>query len=354
MGANRPEAHDVAMVTLAVLFIAALLGATLWILEPFLTSFLWATTIVVATWPVFLWLQARLKNSRGAAVVVMSFLILMVVVLPFLLAALTIIDKGEEIAQLIKKLTGFRPPPPPAWIENIPLAGKAIADRWTHFITLSHEEIAAQLVPLVRRATGWFMAQAGGFAIIILQFFLMVIIAAVLYAKGEAASAGVRRFARRLGGRHGDEAALLAAKAIRGVALGVVLTAIIQSSIAGVGLALTGIPAVALLMAVIFMLCLAQLGPALVMIPIVIWLFWAHGALWGGLLLVIAVVAQLIDNVIRPILIKKGVDLSLFLIIPGVVGGLVAFGVVGLFIGPVVLAVTFTLLKVWIRQGDIS
>ncbi len=115
---------------------------------------------------------------------------------------------------------------------------------------------------------------------------------------------------------------------------------------------MAGVPAAALLTAVMFILCLAQIGPGLVLIPVVIWLYWAHGALWGTVLLVFTVVAATIDNFIRPVLIKKGADLSLVLIIAGVIGGLIAFGIIGLFIGPVVLAVTYTLLKVWVSHDD--
>ena len=179
-----------------------------------------------------------------------------------------------------------------------------------------------------------------------------VIISAILYAKGETASTGVLKFARRLAGQHGEEAVVLAAKAVRGVALGIVVTAIIQSFIGGIGLAVVGVPAAALLTAVMFILCLAQVGPGLVLIPAVIWLYWAHGALWGTVLLAFTVVAATVDNFIRPFLIKKGADLSLILIITGVIGGLIAFGIIGLFIGPVVLAVTYTLLKVWVSHND--
>jgi predicted PurR-regulated permease PerM len=101
-----------------------------------------------------------------------------------------------------------------------------------------------------------------------------------------------------------------------------------------------------------FMLCLAQVGPGLVMIPAVIWLYWQDGALWGTILLVVSVVAATIDNVIRPVLIRKGADLPLVMIFAGVIGGLVAFGILGLFIGPVVLAVSYTLLETWVMGGE--
>jgi predicted PurR-regulated permease PerM len=177
---------------------------------------------------------------------------------------------------------------------------------------------------------------------------LTTIIAAIMYANGEIIRSGVLSFARRLAGPQGAEVAILAAKAIRGVALGVVLTAIIQAGLGGVGLAVTGVPAVALLTAVMFMLCLAQVGPALVLIPAVIWLYREDGALWGTVLLVFSLLAVTLDNFIRPVLIKKGADLPLIMIFAGVIGGLIAFGIIGLFIGPVVLAVTYTLLKAWV------
>ena len=353
MSVNRtPGTHDVVKTTLAVLFIGMLITASFWILRPFLTSIVWATMIVVATWPMLLWFQKRLRDRRGLAVAVMTVLILMVVIVPFLLAVATIVEKADDIAYRVKALTTFRLPPPPEWVGKIPLAGRKIVASWQHFISLSPDDLTARLTPYTRHAVSWFVAQAGSLAMVVLEFFLMVIISAILYVKGESAATGVRRFARRLAGRDGEEAVILAAKAVRSVALGIVITAIVQSSIGGIGLAVTGVPATALLTAVMFMLCLAQIGPAVVLIPAVIWLYWAYGPLWGTILLVFTVPAMMIDNFIRPVLIRKGVDLSLVLILPGVIGGLIAFGIIGLFIGPVVLAVTYTLLKVWVSRAS--
>jgi predicted PurR-regulated permease PerM len=207
------------------------------------------------------------------------------------------------------------------------------------------------VVPYVQKVFSWFVAQAGSMGMTMLHFLLTVIIASILYAKGEVVEDGVLRFARRLAGTQGEEVAVLAAKAVRGVMLGVVLTALIQAAVSGVGLLITGVPAVGLLTAVVFMLCLAQLGPILVLVPAVIWLYWSGQPIWGTVLLVISVVAVTLDNVIRPFLIKKGADLPLLLIFSGVIGGLIAFGIIGLFIGPVFLAVGYTLLAAWVK-GD--
>jgi predicted PurR-regulated permease PerM len=242
-------------------------------------------------------------------------------------------------------------PSPPDWVSGIPLVGGKIAGRWSEFAALSPDERIAPLLPHVRAALQWFMAQAGSVGMTVLYFFLTVIIATILYANGQVVRKGILSFTRRLAGQQGEDVAILAAKAVRGVVLGVVVTALLQAAIGGIGLFITGVPAAALLTAVMLILCLAQLGPLLVLIPSTAWLYWSGHPAWGTMLLVISLVASAMDNVIRPFLIRKGADLPLLLIFSGVIGGLVAFGIIGLFIGPVILAVTYTLLKAWVAGG---
>src|SRR5262249_33512259 len=205
--------------------------------------------------------------------------------------------------------------------KRIPLAGKSMADRWTAFAALSLEERSARFTPYAQRALQWFVARAGSTGTTILQFLLTMIIAIILYAKGEIVREGILSFSRRLAGRQGEEVAVLAAKAVRGVMLGVVVTALIQVALGGLGLFIAGVPAAALLTAVMLILCLAQLGPLLVLVPSVIWLFWSGQNVSGGILLIVALAAGTLDNVVRPLLIKRGADLPLLLIFAGVLGG---------------------------------
>jgi predicted PurR-regulated permease PerM len=184
------------------------------------------------------------------------------------------------------------------------------------------------------------------------QFLLTSIISAILLTKGESVRDALLRFADRLAGRQGREAALQAGRAIRSVVLGVVVTALIQAAIGGAGLFIAGLPAAGLLTAVMLFLCLAQLGPLPVLVPAVIWLYWSGSTIGGTTLLVIATIAGALDNVVRPWLIKRGANLPLVLIFAGVIGGLLAFGIIGLFIGPVVLTVTYTLLWAWLSDGE--
>jgi predicted PurR-regulated permease PerM len=144
---------------------------------------------------------------------------------------------------------------------------------------------------------------------------------------------------------------ILSAGAIRAVALGIVVTALVQSAVGGIGLAVTGVPHALLLACIMVVLGIAQIGPWPVLFGAVVWLYVEGQTFWGTVMLVWALLTTSLDNVLRPILIKRGADLPLVLILAGVLGGLVAFGLVGLFVGPVILAVTYTLLIAWVTDG---
>jgi predicted PurR-regulated permease PerM len=183
-----------------------------------------------------------------------------------------------------------------------------------------------------------------------LHFLLTTALAAIMYSGGEQAAAFAIRFGRKLGGDRGELAVRLAGQAIRSVALGVVVTAVAQSVIAAIGLAVAGLPFLPVLTALIFLLCLLQLGPGLVMVPAVIWMYYVGDTVWATVLLAFTIVAGTIDQFIRPVLIRRGADLPMLLILGGVIGGLIAFGILGIFIGPTVLAVAYTLLKAWVAE----
>lgn len=339
---------DVTHATLAVFFLALLAGSTIWVMSPFLTSILWAVIVCVATWPILLRLERLLGGRRRLAVAIITGAILLVVFVPVTLALATIVNNARNITAGIKSFESVALPPPPAWLSAIPFAGERIGAEWTRFSALDASQRTAAVTPYAQAALQWFAGQAGSIGLILLQFALTAIISALGLAKGELVRDGILRFAERLAGRQGYDAAVMAARTIRGVVLGVVGTALIQGAIGGAGLFLCGVPAAPLLTAVMLFVCLAQLGPLPVLLPVVVWLFWSGRTVAGSTLLVLAVAAGTLDNVVRPLLIKRGANLPLVLIFAGVLGGLVAFGVIGLFVGPVVLTVAYTLLVRWI------
>ena len=352
MKRELPLTRDVARIVLVVLFIGLMIVSSLWILQPFLGAMIWATMIVVATWPLMMKVESAAGGRRWLAVMVMTLAMLFLLVAPLTIAILTVIDRRDEIANMAAVLATADVPPPPGWLEQVPLVGARIAEEWRRLSAIGAEELATQAAPYISQALSWFAGQAGSLGLMVLQFMLTLVIAAILFANGEAAAMGVRRFGRRLAYDRGEDAVILSGQAIRAVALGVIVTAVVQSACAGVGLAISGIPYAAVLTTIIFVLCIAQIGPILVMVPAVAWLYWSGDSLWGTVLLVWTVVVGLLDNVLRPILIRRGADLPLLLIFAGVIGGLISFGVIGLFVGPTVLAVTYRLLEAWVSDID--
>lgn len=347
--------RDLARTTFAVLFIGALLGASLWVLRPFLGATIWATMVVVATWPVLTRLQALLWGRRALAVTVMTLLLLLLFVVPLVLAIVTVVDSADQLVAWAKLVAAWRPgEQAPEWLRQLPGLG-GVADRlWAQLRALGLAEVMPRLTPYAGNVTRWFVAEIGSVGLVLVQFLLTVAIAAILYSLGEEGAEHVRRFAKRLAGERGVGAVQLAGDAIRGVALGVGVTAVVQSVVAGVGLALADIPFAGLLTALMFMLCIAQIGPLPVLVPALLWAFYDGHPGWGVFLIVISVVVTMLDNVLRPLLIRMGADLPLLLIFAGVIGGLLGFGLVGIFVGPVVLAVGYTLLEAWMADADAS
>ena len=349
---NPQASYDLTRITLVVLIIGALIVGSFWTLLPFLGALIWAAMIVVATWPLLLRVQRFAGGRRSIATAVMTGVMLVILIVPFWIAIGLLLDAAVEGVELAKAFFAHGLAPPPDWIERMPWVGDRVAAKWRELAALGPEAITETVRPYIRSAAAWVLASTGGFGLVVVHCILTVIIAVLLYSNGEMAAGGVLLLARRIGGEQGEEAVRLAGQAIRGVALGVIVTALAQSLLAGLGLWVSGVPRAGLLLAVIFVLCIAQLGPLPVLLPTAMWLYWSGSIGWASALLVWAVPVGTLDSILRPVLIRRGVSLPLLLIIAGVIGGLIGFGVVGLFVGPVILAVSYTLLQSWVSRDD--
>lgn len=339
---------DIAQILLSVLFLAIMIIASLWVVRPFILSFAWAGTIVIATWPLFLRLQKILFGRRTLAVLVMTLLLVLVFVIPVALLVNSLVDNSGPVIRAIT--SGDMTIPDLNWLNSIPLIGDRLYSGWHSLLDMGGSAIMAKVRPYIGATTTWFVGQAAHIGSFIVHCALMLVFSALLYWRGEQVAHGVRHFATRLASHRGDAATVLAALAIRAVALGVVVTALVQAVLGGIGLAITGVPYAALLAVVMVFSCLIQLGPLLVLIPAIIWLYWSGDNTWGTVLLVWSAVVGTLDNFIRPLLIRMGADLPLVLILSGVIGGLIAFGMIGLFIGPVLLAVSWRLFSAWVNE----
>ena len=338
---------------LVVSLIGALLAACFWVMRPFMPALIWASMIVIATWPLLL-LVEKTGTGRPPAVMVLRGLLILVFVSPFTLAVGTIVENVPQITALGKQVANLQVPPPPEWVAEIPLVGDTANEFWQKAANTDSAETAKRFTPYIKKFATWLVTQAGSFGVIFVHFLLTLILTSFLYMHGEDAASMIRKIAHRIAEERGENAAILAAKSVRAVAQGVVITALAQSLLAGIGLAVVGVPYASLLTALTFMLTIAQIGAGPVLIPAIIWLFWKGSTGWGIAMLVWSAIVMSMDGFMRPILIRRNANLPLLLIFAGVIGGLIAFGVIGLFIGPVLLAVGYTLMKAWVDEGQHS
>jgi len=344
-------ASDITRSVLLVLFIAVLIAGSFWTLLPFLGGLIWAATVVIATWPLLLRLRAK-TGKPWLAVLIMTGVTLLAVILPFGYAVSTLLDIAHRGPEVLGEIFTRGLGPPPEWLGRIPAVGNELVAKWQELAAGGRDALVEAARPYAGAAAHWAISVTGGIGVVAVNILLTIILVAILYTQGEIAARGALAFGFRLGGERGMEVMRLAAQAVRSVAMGVVVTALVQSTLAGIALWACGIPRPAVLAALAFIFGIAQIGPLPVLAPAIGWLYWTDHAVAGTILLILTIPIGAMDNVLRPILIRRGVQLPMLLIIAGVIGGLIGFGVMGLFVGPVILAASYTLVKSWVAESQ--
>jgi predicted PurR-regulated permease PerM len=331
---------------LVLLFVGLFIGV-LAIVRPFTTAILFGAALATAAWPLR---QALVRRGlgRGGAATLLLLMSLGLVVVPMLVVAPHLAEqmvRGTERVQSYFAAT----PKQPAWIGSLPVIGPRLGAAWDRVVEVKGN-LRALLQPYTEDLEQVMIAAARGLADSLLQVLLSLIVATMFWVNGEALVALLHDALRRLGGPIAERALDVAAGAIRGVAYGVVGTAIIQAVLLVIGLSVAGVPGGVLLGFVGLLLAISQIGgPLLVLIwgGAAWWLFAQDYAGWGVFMIVWGVIVNTVDNFIKPWLIGFGVEMPMSLTILGVFGGFVAFGFLGLFIGPTLIAIFFTLLQAW-------
>src|SRR5579859_7095289 len=239
--------RDLTHIVLAVMFIGGLIAASLWILSPFLGPLIWAVMIVIPTWAWMRALQRFLWGRRWLAAGAASVILLLLLIVPVLATVVTILGHVEDIRGWAQFVREFRLPAPPGWLAGLPLVGERAAELWQDVAAKGVESLGDTLAPYAGDLVQWFIARIGTFGVILVQLALTVIGTAVLYVHGERAADAALRFGARLAGEQGEAAVRMSAQAIRGVALGIVVTALLQALVGGAGLAVAGVPFAAVL-----------------------------------------------------------------------------------------------------------
>jgi len=317
------------------------------VLYPFVSALLWAVILCFVTWPTFLWGVRFLGGRRTLAATLMALLVAALLVAPFVAVGLGLADNVSHLAAAISRGLEHGPPEPPAWVADIPLVGHRLHMAWQ---TLTHDSarLTTALQRLVVPVSTWLLSQGVALGTGVLYLSLSVLLLFFLYRDGAALATRFQEVTRRIAGARAQQLVDLAVSTIRGVVYGILGSLLAQGILAGVGFLVAGVPGAFLLGFLTLFLSVLPGGPALLWLPASIWLYkqgatgWAiFLALWG--LLVVGTA----DNVIKSYLIGRGSDIPFILILLGVLGGVLAFGVIGLFLGPTLLAVGYTVVRDW-------
>ena len=340
----RPSTTD-QTITLAV--VAVLVVGVFFVLQPFISAIVWAAVVAATAWPLFAWLRRHLSGRSGLAATVVTVLILLVVVTPFLVVGVTLAENSDRVTAFLRGLVESGPPGPPAWVNDLPFAGPRVVTYWS---TFAHDSAAmfVELKKWVEPAKAYAFKGGAGIAEGLLQLTLSVLIAFFIFRDGDAIVARLRGAVSRIAPERGLRMLQVALHTTRAVVYGILGTALAQGVLMAVGLWIAGFEAAPLLGLVTFFLSPVPVGPPLVWIPASVILFthgdhgWALFLFFWGMLVVSSV-----DNFIKPLIISHGSDLPFILVLLGVFGGVLAFGFIGVFLGPVLLALGLAMVKEW-------
>jgi predicted PurR-regulated permease PerM len=331
------------------IFLFALLTVTcLLILRPFMAMVLWGLIISIACYPGYCKFRELLGGKRGLASVLFTIILLTVLIVPIALLTHTLIAGFQSLAVRLNNETLTIPPPPPN-IATWPLLGKPLSNLWS----LASNNLSAALqsvAPQLKGAASGLLLAATGVGLGVLQFFVSIVIAGFLLANSSQCARVSKSVAIHLFGNKGSEFEALAGATIHSVVTGILGVALIQSLLAGLGFLMVRLPAAGLWALVFLVAAVLQVG-ALVLIPVVVYVFATTGTAKAVAFLIWCIIVALIDNVLKPLLLGRGVPVPIVIVFLGAIGGFMAMGIIGLFVGSIVLSVGYKLFLAWLSEG---
>lgn len=340
----------VAEATVRVGVLVVLVAWCVQIVWPFLVPLVWGVIIAIAAYPSYHWLEVALGGRRKLAATIFTLLALVLLIGPTILLAETLVGGVQTLAINMRDGT-VAIPAPPEGVGQWPVIGQPLQRVWQLASVDLLEQAIGHMGPQLRAIARWLLSTAAGLSLGILQFVFAIIIAGVLLAQARPSHRAAYAVATRLAGERGAELADLAHMTIRSVTRGILGVALIQSLLAGLGFLAVGLPAAGFLALICLVLALVQ-SIAIVLVPTVIYVFATADPVAAGVYLIWSLFVLLIDNVLKPILLGRGVKAPMVVIFIGAIGGFLASGIIGLFVGAVVLAVGYQLFLSWLYQGQ--
>jgi predicted PurR-regulated permease PerM len=324
------------------------------VLRPFLPALLWATILSISTWPAFRWLERKLGGRTSLAAALMSLVLAVGFLVPLTILGTSVAENFAKFAGNVLGVFESGPPPPPAWVEKVPMIGDRLSTLWQSYAD-DTTQFAAAARQYVTPATNWLFGVGGKIGRGILDLTLSVIVAFFFFRDGAYGAERLRVLVDKVAGPRGRHLLAVAEKTMIGVVYGILGTALAQGALAAFGLWLAGVPGALFLGLLTSLLSFVPMGPPFVWLPSTLYLLSINEIEWGvfmglwGLLVV-----STVDNVIRPYFISLGSALPLLLVYLGVLGGIIAFGFLGLFIGPTLLAIAYTIIREWTHSRELE
>ena len=324
-----------------------LLGGCLLVLRPFMSALLWAAVLCFSSWPIYRRLLVLLGNRRTLAALVMSLGMILVLLLPFVIIGSTLADNVKALTTATRHWIAEGPPTAPAWLEKVPVVGHQATEYWQSLAS-DTAKLWTEAQRFIEPVSAWLLVIGIALGKGVFDLALSVFITFFLFRDGLAAAERLTTGVVRIGGERGRQLLTVAGNTVRGVVYGILGTALVQAVVAGVGFVIAGVPGAGVLALLTFFLSVLPVGPPLVWLPAAFWLFHQGSTGWGIFMLVWGMGVSSVDNVVKPWLISQGSDMPFILIFLGVLGGAIAFGFIGVFLGPTLLAVGFRLVEKWI------
>jgi predicted PurR-regulated permease PerM len=324
----------------------------LYVLRPFLAAILFAAAVVISSWPLYQRLLRRMRGRRTPAALTMTLSLTLLVIIPLALVAWNLADNIGNAFDQLRYALSHGELLPPAWIRDIPLVGDQV-DLYLRQLVASREQMLELAQRMVEPARRWLLAGGIMLGTGVVQMSLAAFVSFFFYRDGETLMTVIGAAMRRIMDEEATPVTDIVSQTVRGVMYGLLGTALAQSLVAAAGFLVAGVPAVLLLSVLVFVSSLIPVGPPVIWGGAAVWLFSQGETGWGIFMLVWGFFGiSGVDNIVRPVLISRGSSLPFLLTLLGVLGGVIAFGFVGLFIGPTLLAVGYSLLSGWTHTKD--
>jgi predicted PurR-regulated permease PerM len=330
--------------------LALLLYLAVVLIKPFIEVAIWSIVIAVALAPAYERLAHWLGKRRRLAAALMTIVSLLVIIGPVTWLVLGLIDSLRVISTEFD-VSALALPAPPAVIKGWPLIGEPIYQFWD-LASTNLRGAVAKVAPHLTSLGTTLLGVAADAGTGTLKFFTAIIVAGFLFAPAPKLVEAVRAFSRRLLSDRGEEFVALAGATIRAVSRGVIGISVLQALLAGIGLMVAGVPGASLITSAVLILGIIQIGPTVVLLPLVIWSWFSMETTAALVFTAYIIPVSLIDNVLRPLVMGRGLRTPTLVILFGVIGGTLAYGITGLFLGPIVLAVIWELLATWVKEQE--